>query len=393
MPSTPTIDMTPQDLVDKNGNYVFQQDVIYSVLQYCWAGALLPDSASAFQERLQLSSSTMKKLKDVLENLIRQYSAIHEELESFKDVTYAHAIEISDGVDEYAKLAGGGGRVQESYYANILDCIRNLESPEDEKDRENLKAALKEIVELQDNKSQYVQEMIQAVLDDFKGFYEQLLKDTKAVQSAHAAVRTALKDDVGNLEELQKNLADDRASLQAEHAAHVHDKIVASSPLSYALVPVVGIIATSVVAGVTGTAAEKMASAVDKTKADITNDAGQITDAARLIGDIASIDADLISLLPAVAATIGALQDAKKTWVAISAELTKLEKMVDDDFQKALEFARSVEDAKLVAQWDGLAKAVEKYKKAAVINSIDETRSLEDLSTQLHKQAGSNGAE
>ena len=76
MSSTATVDMTPKDLINQDGNYVLQQDDMYAVLQYVWAGVLLPTSPDAFQARLGVSDDTMKKLNAVLESLISQYKTV-----------------------------------------------------------------------------------------------------------------------------------------------------------------------------------------------------------------------------------------------------------------------------------------------------------------------------
>ena len=76
MPSSPSFDLSPKGVLDENNNYVLQHESIYALLQYIWAGVLLPADTSAFQKRLDISSSTMKKLKDDLKGLLPRYAAV-----------------------------------------------------------------------------------------------------------------------------------------------------------------------------------------------------------------------------------------------------------------------------------------------------------------------------
>ncbi|KAL1691140.1 hypothetical protein GGG16DRAFT_54377 [Schizophyllum commune] len=386
MPSTPTIDLTPGRLIDKNGNYVLQQAEIYSVLQYAWAASLLPVTAAAFQERLKVSSDTIKKLEDAdaLENLVARYATIQERSESFKDVTYNHVVMIADKVREYARTAGGS--VEESHYANFLECVRSIESSTDDKEKQDLKEFVNEAINGRVKDVKELQQIVQEVSEDLKEFQEKSGKDFEALQGFHDAASAALKADEGDLADIKKNLADDRAALKEQHASELHDKIVACTPLAYAWVPGLGIVATSVLAGMSGTAATKLASTVDKTKADIANKEGKVTDEARLVGDMASIDADLTSLISAIDSAVAALMDMKQILASTADGLTAFLKLVNDDFAKAVEIVNGIEDAKLVGKWDDLVAVVDKYKKATAVSAVEQT-SLDDLSAQLHKQA------
>ena len=76
MPSSPSFDLSPKGVLDENNHYILQHESIYALLQYIWAGVLLPVDTSAFQKRLDISSSTMKKLKDDLKGLLSRYAAV-----------------------------------------------------------------------------------------------------------------------------------------------------------------------------------------------------------------------------------------------------------------------------------------------------------------------------
>ncbi|KAI5889069.1 uncharacterized protein SCHCODRAFT_02633454 [Schizophyllum commune H4-8] len=386
MSSTATAgDMSPKDLMNKDGNYVLQQDNMYAVLQYVWAGVLLPTSPSAFQARLGISSTTMQKLNAVLESLISQYKTTQQHCQPFKDTTYPSIVSIADDVYNYAQNAGGTST--SSYYANIFAAVRALGKTTDPDQIASLKQTITELVNIQVKNIGDITTKAQAVVDDLTDFQNLAMQDSTNLQARHTAVTDALNTEIGNLAQLKQNLSDDRTLLKADQAAYLKDKIIACTTLTYAWIPFVGIIAASVVAGIYGAAAAKLASDIDKTKTDITDDEGKITDETKLIADINSIDADLRSFIAALGAATAAVQGMIGSWGAISGDLTNLQKMVDQDIRTAVGAVANIEDNKLIEKWNDLATAVDKYRQAAYISPIQQ-QSLDDLSKQVHAQAG-----
>ncbi|KAL1733729.1 hypothetical protein EV714DRAFT_281494 [Schizophyllum commune] len=384
MSSTTAVDMTPKDLVNQDGNYVLQQDDMYAVLQYVWAGVLLPTDPTAFQARLGISAETMQKMSAVLERLVSQYKTTQGHCQPFKDSTYPSIVNIASDVYSYAQNAGG--TVEDSYYANIFQSVQTLATTTDPTKQASLKQTITELINVQVQSIEGIQEKAQTVLDDVKAFQNLSMQDAKDLQSCHTAVNTALSTEIGNLADLKKNLADDRKVLKAEQATYLRDEIIACTSLAYAWIPGLGTIAASVVATVYGLAAQKMAKTIAKTKTDITGDEGKITDETRMISDMQSIDADLGDFLTALDSAITALQGMMGTWGAIADDLTTLQKMVDQDIRTAVGAIANIEDEKLVQKWNDLAGAVEKYRQAAYISPIQQ-QSLDDLSAQLNKQA------
>ncbi|KAL1716066.1 hypothetical protein EV715DRAFT_275379 [Schizophyllum commune] len=365
MSSTTAVDMTPKDLVNQDGNYVLQQDDMYAVLQYVWAGVLLPTDPTAFQARLGISAETMQKMSAVLESLVSQYKTTQGHCQPFKDSTYPSIVNIASDVYSYAQNAGG--TVEDSYYANIFQSVQTLATTTDPTKQASLKQTITELINVQVQSIGGIQAKAQTVLNDVKAFQNLSMQDAKDLQSCHTAVNTALNTEIGNLADLKKNLADDRKVLKAEQATYLRDEIIACTSLAYAWIPGLGTIAASVVATVYGPR---------RTSRDET----------RMISDMQSIDADLGDFLTALDSAITALQGMMGTWGAIADDLTTLQKMVDQDIRTAVGAIANIEDEKLVQKWNDLAGAVEKYRQAAYISPIQQ-QSLDDLSAQLNKQA------
>ena len=68
--------MTPQGLLNADGNYVLQQEDVYNLLKYVWTGVLLSVDASAYQTRLQISTDIATKLSNVIQPLVASYATV-----------------------------------------------------------------------------------------------------------------------------------------------------------------------------------------------------------------------------------------------------------------------------------------------------------------------------
>ena len=75
-PGNSAPDLTPKGLVNDDGNYILQQDDMYSLLKYVCAGLLLPVTDWEYIERLNLSQDTTGIISSSLEPLIATYVTV-----------------------------------------------------------------------------------------------------------------------------------------------------------------------------------------------------------------------------------------------------------------------------------------------------------------------------
>ncbi|KAL1711238.1 hypothetical protein EV715DRAFT_180409, partial [Schizophyllum commune] len=220
MPSSPSFDLSPKGVLNKNNNYVLQQESIYALLQYIWAGVLLPADTSAFQKRLDISSSTMKKLKDDLKGLLPRYAATLEHCEPIKDTILPHFLDMAERVRHYAKHAGG--TTEDSFYSTILQCIKLIPTAENKVELDCLKQTIKDLVDQSVKDIEEITGKAQALIKDLAEFQDQCIQDRAGLQSCHSTAAAALLTDAEDRANLQRNLANDRALLKAELATFLH---------------------------------------------------------------------------------------------------------------------------------------------------------------------------
>ena len=76
--TTTTVDLrlTPQGLINKDNNYIIQQEGIYDLLKYSWTGVLLPVTEEQYQTRVQISGDVADKYADQTKRLLQAYATV-----------------------------------------------------------------------------------------------------------------------------------------------------------------------------------------------------------------------------------------------------------------------------------------------------------------------------
>ncbi|KAL1714238.1 hypothetical protein EV715DRAFT_209983 [Schizophyllum commune] len=381
---TPTIDLTPQGLLNADGNYVLQQEDVYNLLKYVWAGVLLPVTPEDYQKRLQLSTDIVTKLSNVITPLVAAYKTCSANCTTFKSTTYPSIVAIANDVYSYAQNAGG--TAQDSYYANIWQAIRSLANATSPTQAQQLIATINGLIDTQVTDIANIKAKAEQVVNDLITFQDQTAGDQTTLKTNLDAVAAALKTEDGDLATLEKMLADNKAQLTSDEADYEHDKIVACTTLTYFWAGPIGLIAAAVVAGIYGKKAADLADKIDEMRSLITDEEGKVSDEKSLLADLNAVDADLTSFYASLDPAITALKDMITVWDNISTQLTNLKSIVANDVQKATAATAALNDAILVAKWNALKEAVDKYRQAANVMPIHKT-SLEAISEKLRQQA------
>ncbi|KAI5829520.1 hypothetical protein K523DRAFT_337804 [Schizophyllum commune Tattone D] len=381
MSTAQSVDLLPKGLLNDSGNYVLQQDDLANLVKYIWAGVLLPGDTDTYQERLNVSTTTMQKLSEVVTPLLSTFNESKAHCEMFKDKIYPSIVSIADDIYSYAQDAGG--TEQNSYYATILRCIRSLATASSQPEKDDLKQTIDSLFDTLIKNATAIQTKTQEVVENVSKFGDQTYEDSSALKERKLAVEDVLTSDAGALEVLQRQLEENHTELKADQAEYEHDQIVASTALTYAWVPFLGVITSSVVAAASGRAAAAMAERiklVNQLIAEETDEAGSrtgvVTDERRIVADLISVDMDTDSLLAAVGPAIQALQG-----------LANFKDLVKTDPSRANAAIKKIVDSEVVDEWNALANAVDKYRQAAFLTPVQEI-SLDQLSQQLQKRVG-----
>ncbi|KAI4527095.1 hypothetical protein K525DRAFT_257482 [Schizophyllum commune Loenen D] len=376
--------MEPKGLVNDDGNYILQHDDIATLLKYVWAGVLLPVTEDAYQQRLQISDDTAGKLSGVIKPLVAAYDTAQKNCQKFKDQTYPSIADLSSDVYSYAQDAGG--TVDDSYYVNIINWIKQLSKSTDPDEQAELKGAIDAVIDKQVADIQALQDRANAAVADLQAFEGLAKIDKSALTTRSNAVKDTLDTAVGSLGDLNTQLQHYRDELTADMAEYEHDKLVAETSASYCWIGLFGLIAAAAVAGIYGDKAAKMAQRIDKVRQLIKDWEGKVKDETRIVSDLGAIDSDVGSILGKIKPAIEVIQKMEGIWSAIANDLKNIKEAVQKDFKIANEIVAKLEATKLVAKWNDLKDSVDKYRQAAFVTDVS-TATLDDLSAQLHQQA------
>ncbi|KAL1734518.1 hypothetical protein EV714DRAFT_202113 [Schizophyllum commune] len=385
----------PKGLLNSDNNYILQHDDVVYLHKYVWGGVLLPTTESAYRSRLHVSNDVFAKLSGVIRPLVQTYATTKEHCQMFKDTTYPSIVSIASEVYNYAQNAGGSS--QDSYYGKIsflprwlqpyiFQCIRKLADVTSEEEKARLKKTINELVDMQVRNIDEIRTKSQAVVGDLHAFHDNTKKDMSALKERSDAVHTKLEAEVGSLQELDSKLREYRIELEADIAEYEHDKTVACTTPAYYWLGLIGLISAATVAGIYGDKAAKMAARIDEVRKLISEYEQKIEDETRVVADLRAIDKHVDNILSLIEPAIQTIEKMMGIWQAIADDLRNLKDMVDTDVRKAAAVVADIVEAKVLAKWNDLKEAVDKYRKAAYVSDAG-TVSLDDLSRQLHKQA------
>lgn len=382
--STKTLDMSPKELVNDDGNYILQNQDVYDLLKYVYCGVLLPVTEDAYKARLNISVDVMDKLSGVISPLVKAYASTQDHCQAFKDTTYPTIVSLASDVYHYAQNAGGDAK--DSYYGNIFSSIRALADATTQKEQEKLTATINGLVDVQVSAITKLQKRSKQTVADLRTFEGQTRGDQSIMKERSNAVDAKLTEQVGSLDDLENKLQQYRDELKSDQVAYEHDKIVACTTPTYAWLGLIGLITASTIAGIYGKKAVKMANRIDEVNKLIKGYEGKIKDETVVLADLKAIDADLGKVLALIDPTIAVIEKMMGVWSAIADDLNNLREMVNTDVRTANAAISTIVDNKLTKKWDALAKSVDKYRKAAFVKGPEQI-SLDDLAKQLRKQA------
>ncbi|KAL1682859.1 hypothetical protein EV122DRAFT_273844 [Schizophyllum commune] len=368
MTSVPDIDMSPKDLVNSDGNYVLQHEDIANLLKYVWSGVLLPVTVPDYQDRLQLSTDTVDKLSDVIEPLLEAYGTAQKNCLKFKDETYPGIVDLSNDVFAYAQTAGG--TIDDSYYAAILNWIRELNECTDQGTQQELR--------------QGGGNRATGAVADLKTFESLTQKDQNTLSTRSSAVHDKLVAELGSLKDLDAEMEKYHKEMSADMDECEHDRVIAQTSAAYVWVFPIGTIAAATVAAIYMGKVDVLERRIREVKDLIAKDEQKKRDETRLSLDLKAIGNDLQSVQEKIQPCIKVLETMQGVWSAIAGDLNTIKELLEKDFKLANEAVAKLQATKLVNDWNELKVSVDKYRQVAYVSDVS-TVTMDEYVAQLHE--------
>ncbi|KAI5892176.1 uncharacterized protein SCHCODRAFT_01125215 [Schizophyllum commune H4-8] len=382
MTSVSDIDMTPKGLVNDDGNYVLQHEDIANLLKYVWSGVLLPVTVSAYQDRLNLSTDTVDKLSDVIDPLLAAYATAQKNCLKFRDETYPSIVDLSNDVFAYAQTAGG--TIDDSYYAAILNWIRELNETTDPGTQKELRQSIDAIIDQQTGEIERMQARAKGTVADLKTFESLTQTDQNALSSRSNALNDKIIAELGSIKELDAEMEKYRKQMRSDMDECEHDRVIAQTSAAYVWLFPFGTIAAAAIAVIFTNKANDMERSIRQVKDLIAKDQQKKHDETNLSLDLKAIGNDLKSVRDKIQPCIKVLETMEGVWSAIAGDLSTIKELLARDFRSAGEAMAKLEAKKLVNDWNELKVSIDKYRQVAYVADVS-TVTMDEYVVQLHE--------
>jgi hemolytic enterotoxin HBL len=345
---------------DSNGFSLSRPEWV-SIQTYCTDGKALPTTEDAF--RKSLGSGAPKDLSDFVQ-LIQAYKAINHHVTTWGDTTFPATVSLANDVYDY------GVNKAPVYYPALLKEAEILrDRPDDQQAKDALKAILDNLKKDADHRADKagdVTKKVTAFAADTESDRLTLVgPDGKAGLVSYYDKRYGEKSK--DVQELIKEISAQQLLLKAADEEYNHDVIVASTTPTYAWIWPIGTIAAAVVAGIYG---KRAVEALDRARAArdkiLHLQAKQEADANLMVAinvaqtGMGTITRDLSAALPVI-------QKIQGVWGGISADLSAISRMVDDDIRNVPPIIMDLGVDQAVKAWYNVAILADKYRLSAYV--------------------------
>ncbi|KAL1687773.1 hypothetical protein GGG16DRAFT_116671 [Schizophyllum commune] len=373
-----SIDLTPRGLLNGDNNYVLQDEGLYGLLKYIWAGLLLPKTTWEYSDRLRLPEETYANIEPVLAPLIEAYNTANGHCETFKSTTYPSITGTADDIFSYAQTAAGNGPEPYFAYGYLVETLRQLASTESPSEQETLK---KDIGNILNFHLRFIDNIItksQAAVNNLRAFEQATMTDREAIMLCQNAVVKKLDMDVASLAALQNDLGNYRRSLQVDIYEYEKDLIKASLTPSWFGMIFYGLMPTGFYRRMTN----KLGAAIRYFAGLIEDTEGQLSEERSIVAALAATESDLTSLLGAMSPAISTVEAMMGAWQAIAGDLTSISRAVQEDSRAVDTFIEGIIGEKIAEKWATLAAAVDRFRQASNIADV-QMQSLDRMENDI----------
>ncbi|KAL1733728.1 hypothetical protein EV714DRAFT_203965 [Schizophyllum commune] len=377
-------DLTPKGLINSDGNYILQQDDMYGLVKYIWAGLLLPVTEREYITSLNLSQETIGIIDSALGPLIGAYIEAKAHCETFRTITYPSITGIASDVFDFAQIASGQGTSPSWAYASLMQTIRALGSAT-AANAATLQQTVKDIVSYLSTAISDIQAKVQTAIDDLRAFEQTAMQDKQSILQFQSAIVALIQIEEGDINSLLATLRKYQADLEFFEFERETGIVRACTKPRYLWVPFIGLFTASVVDDLPSEKASAMATTISSIKQLIYTQEGQIDEQKGVAANLAAVESDVNGLLAALGPAIATLQNMNAILQAIVDDLTSIQKMATSAGTPAGVLVIGITDEQLTQKWADLAVAVGKYQQAC---GMDEAQmaTIDELADQLSER-------
>jgi hypothetical protein len=368
-PSVPNLG--PGELISQGSNVIFvlSRPEWYNLQVYVDSTLLLPTSEEAMRKLLQAGKD--EQLPD-FGKLLNVYGEMNKHCTKWKNQTFPASVSIADDVVHYNTQAS-------VFYAPLRDLAAALrKNPRNQEAQQEFKEL---VDELASQAAQYARKA-QKVEKDISEFAANSANDREQLSAVNTEYDQRFGDTSAEGLRLKEDLAKQYSILDEATKEYNQATVIAATTPTYAWVnipplPPIGMIISIVIAGVYGDRAVKAKQRMDAAHAQIKKIGEQLSSNAAVIAHMARAGQGLDTILLQLTEALPVIQKIRDTWTGITADLTQLSTIIEEDIDQALPVLKNLGIDAAIEQWAKAGKAAERYRLNAFIEvKADESKAV-----------------
>lgn len=342
-----------------------------AIQTYSTDALALPTTLDTF--RNSLGPGAPADLSD-FKTLVEAYYSINTHVTSWEKTIYPASVDLASEIYQY------GMNKAPVFYPPILKEAQILvQNPGDD----GAKAALKAILDNLKGDAQGKADKAATVA----GQIAQFARDTEADQTTLVGADSKgglvkyYNDRYGSASadvvELNKQILAQQVILQAANDEYDQDVIIAATTPTYAWVPIVGLIAAAVVAGIYGSRAVQALDRARAAQGKINELAASLAADANLMTAINSAQIGMNRIVADVAAALPVIQKIQGVWGGISSDLGRISSLIDTDIRQVPPIIMNLGVDEAVRAWHNVALNADAYRVNAYVKQAPGVASME----------------
>jgi len=353
-PSSAASPLSPPDSVAPGGN-LFMAGANWKVIQgYVQNGQLQPLSSSDAVEQWGLEQGDADQLGDLWD----AFSGINDHCQHFALNTFPQTLSLTADLSDFGKntvpaLLNGAKTVAANVSAGVITQAKG---------RASTKAMLQALVSTAQGHSAKVA----PVVSNLKGFVDTTGSDVQALAAAKSAAATVAATAVADVTNLENQIKDDLATVQAATEEYLKAVIMYEVGL-VCVASTIGIVAGGILIGI---AKEEMIAAgkrIQEAEAEFAAANVELKAKRALIAALRIADKATDALAKELNGAMQVITQAEQVWQDVSDTITNVAEQITDDVEDIAAFVKNQVVDKAVDDWNTVAQHADTYRTNASI--------------------------
>ena len=355
--TTPTASLAPAITPDPNSPFFMSSTDWQSVQCYVETGLQLPTSANDAVTKLGLGAGDAAAFAD----LWAAYNTIEGHCANFNNNIYPQTVSLAGDLADY------GHNKAPTFYAGLTQIVAGMTSGsiDNATGAAELQAVLADLQKDAASRATTVDSVVQAI----NGFITTTTQDQGLIAPIQTRYDNEYEGEAGQIASFQSEISADNVEIASYTAQYKQDCIIAETTPTYCWVPVVGVVAAAVVAGVYGARAVDALKHIRDAQNDLTQTSAKLNAALQLQKDLKLATDSLAGIVTALNGALPVLQKAKGVWNSLATDIGNILKDIASvpDPSQTIPIIEQLDIDTAIKAWGRLADEADQFRVNAFI--------------------------